>query len=171
MAQKPQHMTSLYGTEMVRKDHPRIQFRGALDTLHAQAVLCAAYLREAGALTYARDVDEIADGIYAVLMAECTQKPMRELQFCGMTAEEIHDHSHFPKKYYGVEHFTPESSMGTAMAQLNLLRTRIRDVEREMYACFGEEREDINYALNRLSSYAYCLMCRLRAEQEGTLNV
>ena len=33
--EKPEHLTHLYGDVLVRKTHPRIAFRGAMDTLGA----------------------------------------------------------------------------------------------------------------------------------------
>ena len=39
--EKPEHMTQLEGNVLVPKTHPRITFRGKLDTLQAQAILLA----------------------------------------------------------------------------------------------------------------------------------
>ena len=54
------------------------------------------------------------------------------------------------------------------MAQLNVLRTYIRDCERAAIAAREQVHPDLVQMLNRLSSYAYCLMCALLAEQRGT---
>ena len=37
---KPEHMTHLNGQYLVPKDHPRIRFRGKLDTLEAELIVC-----------------------------------------------------------------------------------------------------------------------------------
>ena len=37
--EKPEHMTHLHSDLLVRKDHPRIVFRGKLDTLEAELIL------------------------------------------------------------------------------------------------------------------------------------
>ena len=37
--EKPEHMTQLFGNVLVAKDHPRIHFRGKLDSLQALVVL------------------------------------------------------------------------------------------------------------------------------------
>ena len=44
--EKPEHMTQLFGNKLVTKDHPRILFRGKLDSLQSlvvldQALICA----------------------------------------------------------------------------------------------------------------------------------
>ena len=38
--EKPEHMTHLNGEYLVPKNHPRILFRGKLDTLEAELILC-----------------------------------------------------------------------------------------------------------------------------------
>ena len=40
LTQKPEHMTHLYGDVLVRKTHPRIEFRGKVDLLEAEIMLC-----------------------------------------------------------------------------------------------------------------------------------
>ena len=40
MEEKPEHMTHLYGDVLVPKTHPRIAFRGAMDNLEAELLLC-----------------------------------------------------------------------------------------------------------------------------------
>lgn len=41
LTEKPEHMTHLHGDVLVKKTHPRIAFRGAMDTLEAELLLCA----------------------------------------------------------------------------------------------------------------------------------
>ena len=40
LTEKPEHMTHLNGDFLVVKDHPRIIFRGKLDTLESELILC-----------------------------------------------------------------------------------------------------------------------------------
>ena len=40
LEEKPEHMTHLNGEILVPKTHPRIVFRGRLDTLEAELILC-----------------------------------------------------------------------------------------------------------------------------------
>jgi len=39
LSEKPEHMTHLYPTVLVMKNHPRIEFRGKLDALEAELLL------------------------------------------------------------------------------------------------------------------------------------
>jgi ethanolamine utilization cobalamin adenosyltransferase len=56
--------------------------------------------------------------------------------------------------------------MGHLAASLNMLRTHVREVEIAAEMAFAEgERGDILMALNRMSSAAYILLCRLLAGQ------
>ena len=38
--EKPEHMTHLHGDVLVPKTHPRIVFRGKMDTLESELILC-----------------------------------------------------------------------------------------------------------------------------------
>ena len=40
LTEKPENMTHLNGDVLVPKTHPRIAFRGAMDTLEAELLLC-----------------------------------------------------------------------------------------------------------------------------------
>ena len=40
LEEKPEHMTHLNGEILVPKSHPRILFRGKLDTLESELILC-----------------------------------------------------------------------------------------------------------------------------------
>ena len=42
MEEKPEHMTHLNAEVLVEKSHPRIRFRGAVDLLEAELLLCCA---------------------------------------------------------------------------------------------------------------------------------
>ena len=46
--EKPEHMTQLFGNVLVAKDHPRIHFRGKLDSLQALVVLDQVQIAEGG---------------------------------------------------------------------------------------------------------------------------
>ena len=85
---------------------------------------------------------------------------------CGKTEEQIHSASHFPEKAYGIPHFFPSVRTGRKIAQINVLRTEIRDCERQAVSVYKDGFPAFIRALNRLSSYAYCLMCEQKAKQE-----
>ena len=58
--EKPEHMTHLNGEVLVPKTHPRIRFRGAMDTLEAELLLCGsevALILELASPPYGADME------------------------------------------------------------------------------------------------------------------
>ena len=161
---KETHMTCLQREEMVAKDHPRICLRGRLDSIHAQCVLCAAVALREGNGEMAAEVEAL--GRRMQLLA-CEVKEQSVDQAFLADLAQWHSRSHGPMEAYGVPHFLPAPAKGETMAHINVIRTAIREAEREAVANKNFLREDLLLALNRLSSQAYGLMCALRAQCEG----
>ena len=139
---KPEHMTHLYGNVLVPKDHPRIAFRGMIDALEAEILLCQS----------------------------TAAQPVAEVKLCGLDAQALREHSHHPEKYYGQPHFMPSYTDGSTLLQLNRVRTLVRQTELACYRAFSDRdgavtREDMILALNRLSSLCWILMIRCKANQ------
>ena len=59
---KPEHMTHLFGNTLVNKNHPRILFRGKLDSLQALVVLDQVLIGENGSEKLVADLDNILGG-------------------------------------------------------------------------------------------------------------
>ena len=166
--EKPEHMTHLDGTTLVPKTHPRIVFRGKLDSLEARLIACRLEAPE-----YDRELGEILAFSRKLLRAEVLGEPVAEDNLCGMTEQELHRRSHFPQDYYGQPHFMPEAVDGPVMAQLNLARCAAREAELAAVAAFtGPDgqviREDLIKAMNRLSSAIYLLMIRQKRKEGST---
>ena len=167
LEEKPEHMTHLDGTTLVPKTHPRILFRGKLDSLEARLLLCRLEVPE-----FDRELGEILDYTRKLLRWEVLGQPVEEGKLCGLTEQELRRRSHFPQDYYGQPHFMPEASDGKRMIHLNLARTAAREAELAAAAAFtGPEgtvtRPDLIRAMNRLSSAIYLLMIRQKGN-EGT---
>lgn len=159
LREKPETMTHLTGNILVSKDHPRIRFRGKLDTLEAALLLAG---QESGASL--AGLQEILDLTREILKCEVLDIPLPERKLLGMTEEEIHHRSHFPQEYYGQTHFMPSFSDGPLMARLNACRCSAREAEIAAVAAFPEnQKPDILMAMNRLSSALYLLMIREKA--------
>lgn len=166
LTEKPEHMTHLHGNILVPKTHPRIAFRGAMDTLEAELVLCQLTLTE----PMRQQVQQILDFARGLLRREVLNEPVPEAPLCGLTPAELRARSHFPQKYYGQPHFMPEWTDGEAIARLNRCRTAARAAELAAVRAFTDEngsptRPDLLQALNRLSSMLYILMIRQKKEQ------
>ena len=163
--EKPEHMTHLEGTTLVPKTHPRIRFRGKLDTLEARLLLCRLEVPE-----FDRELGEILDCTRKLLRCEVLGEPVEEGTLLGMTEQELRCRSHFPQDYYGQTHFMPEAADGPIMAQLNLARCAAREAELAAAAAFtGPDgqvtRLDLIRAMNRLSSAIYLLMIRQKRKE------
>lgn len=161
---KPEHMTHLNGDVLVHKTHPRIAFRGAIDTLEAELILCAL---EADTRAD-KDLAEILAFTRMLLRCDVLGEPIPTGKLCGLTAEELRSHSHRPQDFYGQPHFMPSPSDGHLIARLNRCRCAAREAELRAVAAFSDTdgnptRPDILQAMNRLSSMLYILMIRCKA--------
>lgn len=162
--EKPEHMTHLNGEVLVPKTHPRIRFRGKMDTLEAELILCQ---RIPGAPEGA--LGEILDLSRKILRCDVLEEPLRQDTLCGLTQAEQRERSHMPQDYYGQPHFMPQASDGSVIAGLNRARCFAREVELAAVEAFSDRegnllREDIPKALNRMSSMLYLLMIQEKAK-------
>lgn len=165
VTEKPEHMTHLYGDVLVSKTHPRIAFRGKMDSLEAELMLC-----QLKGEAVRKELGEILQLARLLLRCEVLEEPVKEEKLCGLTAEEIRRRSHFPQEFYGQPHFMPEYTDGEALLQLNRARCAAREAELQAVAAFTDRegnptRVDILRALNRMSSMLYILMIRLKKGQ------
>ena len=163
--EKPEHMTHLNGDVLVPKTHPRIVFRGAVDTLEAELLLTMEAVPE----DIRKDLRQILELSRLLIRCEVLEQPLEQTTLCGLTQQEQRKRSHFPQEYYGVPHFMPEFSDGSAILRLNRCRTAARNAELTAGRAFvdGEgnvTRQDLLTALNRMSSMLYLLMIRLKGE-------
>ena len=165
ISHKPEHMTHLHGDVLVEKTHPRIAFRGAVDTLEAELMLC-----QLNCGKFCRELGEVLALARRLISCDVLDEPVPEEKLCGLTQQEIRNHSHFPQEHYGQPHFMPEHTDGPAVLWLNRARCAARAAELAAVRAFvgGEgkpSREDILKAMNRMSSMLYILM--IRAKKEG----
>ena len=162
--EKPEHMTQLQGDLLVPKTHPRIRFRGKLDSLESELVLAILELPE-----MEKELSEMLDYVRRILRCEVLEEPFTVQSLCGLTESEQRSHSHFPQTYYGQPHFMPGPNDGLTVAKLNRLRCRTREAELAAVEAFTDSegitsRQDILRAMNRLSSMVYILMIRCKGK-------
>lgn len=165
MEEKPEHMTHLHGDVLVEKDHPRIVFRGKLDTLESILILC-----QICGEGIQEPVGQVLELTRRIVRGEVLEEPLPQGKLCGLTEEEQRKRSHFPQEYYGQPHFMPGSADGMTVALLNRARCAAREAELAGVRAFrdGEgnpTRLDILRALNRMSSMIYLLMIQEKARQ------
>ena len=158
LEEKPEHMTHLNAQVLVEKSHPRILFRGKLDTLEAELILC-----QQAAEHLTASLGEVLSLARRLIRCDVLEEPVPEGKLCGLTEAEIRKRSHFPQDYYGQPHFMPEASDGNVIARLNRARCAAREAELAAVAAFTDRegnptRVDILRSLNRISSMLYLLM-------------
>ena len=152
LTEKPEDMTHLYGDVLVYKTHPRIGFRGAMDSLEAALLLCG------------DSVGEILELARRLIRCEVMDEPVGDFTLYGLTEAEQRKRSHFPQDYYGQPHFMPDFSDGEKLLRLNQARCAARAAELAAARAFPDgQRPDIQKALNRMSSMLYILMIQERA--------
>lgn len=165
VTEKPEHMTHLNGEVLVSKTHPRIRFRGKLDTLEASLIRCQLRIP-----ARQEELGQILSLSREILRCDVLDSPLRDVKLLGLTEEELRRRSHFPQEYYHQPHFMPTASDGEAIAELNLTRCVAREAELEAVEAFADRednptRVDILRALNRISSALYLLMIQEKAKQ------
>lgn len=161
--EKPEDMTHLNAHILVKKSHPRILFRGTIDTLEAELLLAQA---ETG---MKEPLQEALDAVRALIAADVLEKKAEEILLGGMNAEQLRKRSHFPQEYYGQPHFMPQAEDGMKILRLNRCRCAVRQAELQAVQTFADRdgnctRPDMIQALNRLSSYLYLLMIEEKAK-------
>jgi ethanolamine utilization cobalamin adenosyltransferase len=158
--EKPEHMTHLDGDTLVPKTHPRIRFRGAVDTLESQLLLCGP------------EVGEILDLTRHLIRCDVLGEPVGEWTLCGLTEQEQRRRSHFPQEFYGIAHFMPDFSDPEPLLRLNAARCAARSAELAAVEAFSDRdgnptRPDILKAMNRISSMLYVLMLQQRSKNQS----
>ena len=166
--EKPEHMTHLKGNILVRKDHPRIAFRGMIDALEGELMLAQQASHEYPALV--KELGEALDLVRRLIRCDVLDEPVGELRLCGYDAGQLREYSHYPDKHLGQPHFLPAYTDGPALLAVNKVRTLVRQTELSAYAAFKDvegnvTRGDIILALNRLSSLMWIIMIKLKAGQ------
>ena len=161
MEDKPEHMTHLDGTTLVPKTHPRIAFRGAMDTLEAELLLCCLETRE-------DRLQQVLDQARLLVRCDVLDEPVSEETLCGWTQDELRERSHRPQDFYGQPHFMPDVSDSRVVLLLNRARCAARAAELAAVHAFADRegnptRVDILRALNRMSSMLYLLMIEHKA--------
>ena len=158
--EKPEHMTHLNGDVLVSKTHPQIRFRGMVDFLEAELLLCGP------------ETGEILNLARRLIRCDVMDEPVGEFTLYGLTAHQQRRHSHFPQDYYGIAHFMPDYADGEQVLRLNRCRSICRQAELAAVDAFSDRdgnlvRTDIVQALNRMSSMLYILMIRRKRADEG----
>ena len=165
LEEKPEHMTHLDAQILVPKTPPRILFRGKMDTLEAELILCQLVSQR-----MVTPVGEILALARRLIRCDVLKEPVPEGTLCGLTEAEQRKRSHFPQDYYGQPHFMPGVEDGEVIARLNRARCAAREAELAAVTAFSDRegnptRPDILRSLNRMSSMLYLLMIQEKSKK------
>lgn len=161
---KPENMTHLHGNVLVSKTHPRIALRGKLDSLEAMIISVQVTATEQRYAAVAQDLQELLQFVRMILSTEVRETALGEFTLWGLDSDTLRYQSHHVHEVFGINHPVPSYTMGRLAAELNLLRTVVRDTELLAVSAFEKEPQ-MNFveALNRLSSAVYLIFCKLIA--------
>lgn len=164
MSEKPEYMTQLYGNKLVYKDHPRIEFRGRLDSLQSEILMLQVKAAESRQDKLLKELEEVLQYVRNILRCEVLEEPFPGISILNLNDDELRAQSHNPVKYFNMKHVLPDYTMGETTIDLNSLRSSVREVEISAVKAFrrdeGVLREDLIKALNRLSSCIYIMMLK-----------
>ena len=163
LEQKPEHMTHLNGQYLVEKTHPRIAFRGGIDTLEATLLLAAAEAE--GSIR--TQLEEALSYTRYLLGQEVLEQSVVCKALGGMDEQQLRQRSHRPQDFYGKPHFMPQPTDSKALLLVNFARCKAREAELLAVKAFRDTeglptRTDLLQALNRLSSFLYLIMIQLK---------
>ena len=158
MEEKPEHMTHLNGDTLVEKTHPRILFRGAVDTLEAELLLSC--VNATGDIR--KQLEEALNFARTLLRNEVLDEPVMVTTLGGLDEKALRQRSHRPQDFYGKPHFMPQPTDSALLLQVNRARCAARQAELKAVAAFPAGREDLLRAFNRLSSFLYLVMIQLK---------
>ncbi|WP_070000601.1 hypothetical protein [Cellulosilyticum sp. I15G10I2] len=167
--EKPEAMTQIADNKLVTKNHPRIVFRGKMDSLQALIIVTQAEIYSKDSLSpILNDLDEVLSVSRSILRAEVLEEQLPDVRVLGLTANEIRDRSHYPENFFQIKQMTlPHYKMGLIYTRLNQIRTMIREAELLAIWAIDMKRDSwgpsIVLTLNRLSSVMHIMMCMVLA--------
>lgn len=176
LERKPDHMTQLDAGYFASKTHPRIKFRGQIDSLHALVMLVAAEARRYQLQKLAEGLDTVAAYCREVQSAEYHGRAVQPLVLLDKGEDELHQLSHHPDQHLGIPHLVPLPTDHAILHWLNIVRTQTRELEFTALDIYGPKEhthEDVSrpgtlpQALNRLSSAVYVLALLFRRGDLG----
>lgn len=167
--EKPEYMTHLHDNVLVRKSHPRIIFRGKLDSLQASVVYAQAVIHKVGGeQKLIGDLSDILGVLREIMRCDVLDEDFTGERIIGLTYAELRERSHNPMKFFRIRQMLlPDYSMGEVYAMLNQIRASVRETEIAAAQGFSSgsrtARNDIIQGLNRVSSAMHIMMCRYLA--------
>ena len=169
--EKTEAQTHLNGTEMVTKDHPRIWFRGKVDSAIAAAILVQTQLQPVLAPELQGLLADLRSWLGWAMRCEVLDEAVPELSMGPFSREAARRLACRPEEL-GLAPLCPDAAEGSIFTLLNWLRAIIRETEVAAAFAFRKqdgtlERPDILELLDGLSSAVYAFMLLVKAGDGG----
>ncbi len=147
------------------KCEAKLRVQAKLESALAQTGLLLAQVRADGHQNefFINYLSDVYNTLYSVLNAEKVHVLSDKLTFSGLDEQAIIEIMNNPEQYLGCSHFRCNGSQGVRVAQLEVLRTQVFEVEQEAriaYATYDFRmlRQDILSILNQSVRAIYVLM-------------
>lgn len=168
---KPEELTHLHGDVLVPKTHPRIAFRGKMDSLQSLLLLAEKAAVTEGYRKVGEELAQCLELTRSILACDVLEEPLGEIRLGGLTEAELRARSHRPQDYYDQPHFMPHSGCAWTLLLVNRARAAAREGELALCRGFRDPegrvtRKDLLRAMNRLSSFLWILEIRLESGKE-----
>ena len=137
LREKPEHMTHLDAQVLVPKDHPRIRFRGCVDSLEADLLLAQREAHDEGYRAICKDLGDALEFARQALRRDVLNEPMEPMRLGGLDPAELRARSHTPQKYYNQPHFMPDHTQSRTLLTINRARTTTRAAELRNVGALG----------------------------------
>ena len=138
LREKPEHMTHLHSNVLVPKTHPRIAFRGAMDTLEAELLLAQSALSK----PYSDYVGEVLEFARRLIRCDVLEEPVEVGKLCGLTEQEQRERSHRPQEFYGQPHFMPSGEDGEELLEAIMDEDEAEAVYEKFIEALYEDEEE-----------------------------
>ena len=172
--EKTARLTHVGQHTLVAKNEVRLRLQGKCESALSQLGLLYAQLVADGTgnefiLNYLADLRGI---VCSILKAVGSEEAPAKIMLAGMDAQAIQNIAQNPLKYLGRDHIYSDGTQGVRIAQLEVLRTHIREAELEAAAVYITHdfkilRQDILSALNQVSHAIYVLMLFVFLSEQG----
>ena len=165
--EKTEAQTHLNGTEMVTKEHPRIWFRGKVDSAIAAAILVQTQLQPVLAPELQGLLADLRSWLGWAMRCEVLDEAVPVLSMGPFSREAVRRLACHPEEL-GLEPLCPDAAEGSIFTLLNWLRAIIRETEVAAAFAFRKqdgtlERPDILELLDGLSNAVYAFMLLVKA--------
>lgn len=169
--EKTEAQTHLNGTEMVTKEHPRIWFRGKVDSAIAAAILVQTQLQPVLAPELQGLLADLRSWLGWAMRCEVLDEAVPVLSMGPFSREAVRRLACHPEEL-GLEPLCPDAAEGSIFTLLNWLRAIIRETEVAAAFAFRKqdgtlERPDILELLDGLSNAVYAFMLLVKAGDRG----